>query len=269
MSTVASATDTNILYEPEKPREPVQQLGKDEFIQLLLVQMQYQDPLEPMDTNESIAQLAQFSALEQMMNVASMTEKQMAYDMVGSYATYSYDNEETGQTEWHTGKIEFVKTNGEEIMLGFSTGHEVPLANVEEVINGTDITGDSSAFDVIGQTVQATYESKNEEGTIEQQLIEGEVLEVILEDGDAYVIIGTGKESMKIPFEDVQNIVENPSITGREVTYKAKDENGKEIEVTGVVEYITITEEDTYVYVNEEFIDFKDLISVKNKTEKE
>ncbi|ONI46358.1 flagellar hook capping protein [Candidatus Epulonipiscium fishelsonii] len=269
MSTIASATDTDILYAPEQKREPVQQLGKDEFIQLLLVQMQYQDPLEPMDTNESIAQLAQFSALEQMMNVATVTEKQMAYDMVGSFATYSYDNEETGQTEWHTGKIEYVKTNGEEIIMGFSTGHEVPLANVEEIINGSNITGDSSAFDVIGQTVQATHETKNEDGSTVQQIIEGEVLEVTLEDGDAYVIIGTGEESLKIPFEDVQNIVENPSITGREVTYKTKDEDGNAIEATGVVEYISITEETTYVYVNGEFVDFEDLTSVKNKPKEE
>lgn len=269
MSKIASATDTDILYAPEQRREPVQELGKDEFIQLLLVQMQYQDPLEPMDTNESIAQLAQFSALEQMMNVSAITEKQMAYDMVGSYATYSYDNEETGQTEWHTGRIDFVKTNGEEIILGFSTGHEVPINNVEEVINGSNLTGDSSAFDVIGKTVQATYEEKNEEGTIEQKIIEGEVLEVILEEGDAYVIIGTGEDAMKIPFENVQNIIENPSITGREVTYKTTDEDGKEIEATGVVEYISITEESTYVYVNGEFVDFDDLTSVKHKPEKE
>ena len=41
-------------------------LGKDAFLQLLVTQMQYQDPLDPQDNSEYLAQLAQFSALEQM-----------------------------------------------------------------------------------------------------------------------------------------------------------------------------------------------------------
>jgi len=45
-------------------------LGKDAFLQLLVTQMQYQDPLDPQDNSEYVAQLAQFSALEQMTNVS-------------------------------------------------------------------------------------------------------------------------------------------------------------------------------------------------------
>ena len=50
-------------------------LGKDAFLQLLVTQMQYQDPLDPQDNSEYVAQLAQFSALEQMTNVAEELEK--------------------------------------------------------------------------------------------------------------------------------------------------------------------------------------------------
>ena len=45
-------------------------LDKDAFLQLLVTQMRYQDPLDPQDNAEYVAQLAQFSALEQMTNVA-------------------------------------------------------------------------------------------------------------------------------------------------------------------------------------------------------
>jgi flagellar basal-body rod modification protein FlgD len=45
------------------------ELGKDEFLQLLVIQMENQDPLNPMDNTQMIAQLAQFSALEQMQNL--------------------------------------------------------------------------------------------------------------------------------------------------------------------------------------------------------
>lgn len=46
-------------------------LNKDAFLQLLVTQMQHQDPLNPQDNSQYVAQLAQFSALEQMTNVAS------------------------------------------------------------------------------------------------------------------------------------------------------------------------------------------------------
>lgn len=46
-------------------------LGKDDFLRLLVTQLRYQDPLQPMNDREFVAQLAQFSALEQMVNVSN------------------------------------------------------------------------------------------------------------------------------------------------------------------------------------------------------
>ncbi len=48
---------------------PQEELGKDAFLQLLVLQMQNQDPLNPMDNTEMISQLAQFSALEAQTNL--------------------------------------------------------------------------------------------------------------------------------------------------------------------------------------------------------
>jgi len=50
-------------------------LDKDAFLKLLIVQFQYQDPLNPMDDKEFIAQLAQFSALEQSMAINEKMDK--------------------------------------------------------------------------------------------------------------------------------------------------------------------------------------------------
>lgn len=55
--------------------EPKKDLGKDDFMNLMVVQYQNQNPLEPMKNEDMLAQMAQFSSLEQMKNVASSMEK--------------------------------------------------------------------------------------------------------------------------------------------------------------------------------------------------
>ena len=44
-------------------------MGKDQFVKLLVAQMTHQDPLNPMDSTQMAAQLAQFSSVEQLMNI--------------------------------------------------------------------------------------------------------------------------------------------------------------------------------------------------------
>ena len=45
-------------------------MGKSDFLNLLITQMKYQDPLDPMTDSEFVAQMAQFSSLEQLLNMS-------------------------------------------------------------------------------------------------------------------------------------------------------------------------------------------------------
>lgn len=69
------SADYEAMQNAVTARQPNDTLGKDAFLQLLVTQMQYQDPLDPQDNSEYLSQLAQFSALEQMTNVSEAVNK--------------------------------------------------------------------------------------------------------------------------------------------------------------------------------------------------
>lgn len=87
-------------------------LGKDAFLQLLVTQMKYQDPLNPSSNTEYIAQLATFSQLEQMQNISAMASNSQALNLVGKNVIVKTKSE-TGYINYVSGRVDFVNiTNG-------------------------------------------------------------------------------------------------------------------------------------------------------------
>jgi flagellar basal-body rod modification protein FlgD len=73
--------------QQQQQREHKTTLGKDDFLKLLITQLRYQDPLKPMEDKEYIAQMAQFSALEQMMNVGLASNLNYGMSALGKQVT--------------------------------------------------------------------------------------------------------------------------------------------------------------------------------------
>ena len=71
-----SSTDTSAVQTANNT------ISQDDFIKLFLAQLQYQDPLEPVDNREFLAQLAQFTALEQSRQTSQNTNDLLAMNAV-------------------------------------------------------------------------------------------------------------------------------------------------------------------------------------------
>ncbi|MBD5427435.1 MAG: flagellar hook assembly protein FlgD [Treponemataceae bacterium] len=70
-----NAYNKKLDFELREGRTSSNKLGKDDFLKLLVTQLSNQDPLSPMENTEFIAQMAQFSSLEQMTNMSNNFER--------------------------------------------------------------------------------------------------------------------------------------------------------------------------------------------------
>lgn len=131
-TTATGATDTTA----QTTGASKSMMNKDDFLKLLIGQMQNQDPLNPMDPSESMGQMTQFAILEQMTNLGSTTSAAASneYDaqavaLIGKTVTY-YDPVLRDSV---TGVVESVKftSNGPELTVGGRAGVlPVSLLNV-------------------------------------------------------------------------------------------------------------------------------------------
>jgi len=131
-STTAAAESAG-----QKQRQPTIELGQDAFMQLLLAQLRYQDPLTPMDDREFITQLAQFSSLseiqklnETMTQMASVQGLADATSFIGK--TVFGLGEDGAQV---TGAVEAALLRDGKVYLRVA-GQEVAATTIQEVTLG-------------------------------------------------------------------------------------------------------------------------------------
>lgn len=121
-------------------------LGKDDFMKILIAQLQNQDPLNPMEDREFIAQMASFSSLEQMMNMTQMFETFIANQtntqivqnsqMIGKQITYmSYVDTDEGKVDeiTKTGIVKAISFKGGNMLFELDNGEKVKPEFIFEI----------------------------------------------------------------------------------------------------------------------------------------
>ena len=90
-------------------------MGKDDFLKLLVGQLQHQDPMQPADDTQFIGQMAQFSQLEQETNTAASTDdiatqlgRSGALGLIGHTVSYTDADKTT-----HTGVVKQVNVDSD------------------------------------------------------------------------------------------------------------------------------------------------------------
>ena len=110
-------------------------LGKDDFLNLLIAQLKYQDPLSPMDNKDFIGQMAQFSSLEQMKNIYNGVSRANSFALIGKYVKASYEDGEGRSAKSAEGFVESVRIkNGEAYAI--VNGQEISIDKITEVTEG-------------------------------------------------------------------------------------------------------------------------------------
>lgn len=95
------------LAEAKKKAQSSNTLDKDAFLQLLVAQMKYQDPLEPTSNTEYISQYATFSELEQMQNMSASMDLFRASSLVGETVLLNVKDSQ-GRTTTVQGNVDYV-----------------------------------------------------------------------------------------------------------------------------------------------------------------
>ncbi|HWJ50893.1 MAG TPA: flagellar hook capping FlgD N-terminal domain-containing protein [Solirubrobacteraceae bacterium] len=104
-------------------------LGQNDFLKLMIAQLQAQDPLQPANTNEYISELAQFTQVEQTTNLANANELSGAVQLIGR--TVAYNNPAGGSA---TGIVQSVQSSASGTSVTIEGVSGVKLASITEVL---------------------------------------------------------------------------------------------------------------------------------------
>ncbi|MHC1713926.1 MAG: flagellar hook assembly protein FlgD [Solidesulfovibrio sp.] len=223
MSYVSSILGSSSSSTTSTSTSATSSLGVDAFLQLLVTQLQYQDPLDPMDDKEFVAELATFSSLEQLTeintgidNLATIGEEQQ---LIGAVNFIGKTIEATGTA------VNLASGAATSVTLTLPEDAETCLINVldssGEIVRTVDL-GATAAGDITftwdgldydGNTMddgayQVSVTATDADGTVMTvtSTMSGTVTGITQEDGTYYLDIGGDRY---VAFTDITNVVDS------------------------------------------------------------
>ena len=158
MSSIQAALNqTNNEFNAALSKQSGSTLDKDSFMLLLVTQFKYQDPLNPMDDKEFIAQMAQFSSLEQLMNLNTSMED----------LTTATNNQQMVNATSYIGKLVSVSGNtiGKTTATNADGATETSISTFRYAFGDNVVKGTLSVKDANGNTIYTEDLAGKQAGT--------------------------------------------------------------------------------------------------------
>ena len=134
VSAIVKNGEVTNLENNKKATEAKTGYDKDSFLQILVAQMKYQDPMEPTSNTEYISQYATFTQVEQLNNMANAMSLSRASEMVGKTVKIVQTNSDTGKSSEVVGTVDFVTYSGNKAYLNIN-GTNYNIDDVSEVFD--------------------------------------------------------------------------------------------------------------------------------------
>lgn len=224
------------------------ELGKNDFLNLLVAQLRYQDPLKPMEDKEFIAQMAQFSSLEQMQNMNGNMNQSQAFSLIGKNVVATTSDKDTGELKTVEGVVTNVKVSSGKSYVVVN-GEEIPVEKVTNVSEASKLSRASnfaSYTNLIGYDVKGMIYDPNTSNVVGVQgvvkaLEKGAYEDYAIMDGVELAISGIATDTPSTDPDFVENYLKerlpkdnNP---GKQASVIASDsKNEQKVPVSGVLQ---------------------------------
>lgn len=134
-----------------------QSISSEDFLNLMVMQMKNQDPMNPMDDSQMLTQMAQFSTMQQMQELASYSKQNYVASLVGQKVTAA-KFAVNGTVQKETGPVEKISLVDNEYKI-YVNGVAFSLEQIME-LNGTaggDLNFDASTKSITQQTISSSW----------------------------------------------------------------------------------------------------------------
>lgn len=255
------------------------ELGKDDFLKLLVTQLRYQDPLKPVDDKEFIAQMAQFTSLEQMQNMNSNLSHSQAFSLIGKYVTANSTDSTSKEVEVVEGEVTSVKVSGGKTYVVVN-GEDIEVEKVTDVSNTSKAVGSSniaSFTNLIGFNVKGVIYNSETSNIVGVQgnvkaIQKGVYEDYAVMDSVEVEISGVESETSSADSETIEAYLEQnlPTETeeGKVVTLIAYDSvNDQKVPVKGILQSYSKVDGKFIVKLNDVYVPVESISRISPKVE--